>query len=481
MYTLAKANDRQKAASTLYRTGSYRLGYHLMPPVGWMNDPHAPLCFGDTIHLFYNLYPFKPHGQFPPKAWAHLITNDLVHFTYLPIAIAPENKMDYHGCASGCAVCHDNALYLVYTAKNRMLLPKETQAVAKSIDGIHFTKCNNASPVLTPHLGDNCRDPMLFKHGDAWHMLLGNQDESRKHGRIAIFTSQDLLHWTDAGIFFQAADGQGTMWECPDYQRVGETDVLFISPIHYQGRRHHTIYAKGMLSPDGLRFHSNEIHTLDDGLDFYSPACFKHPDGRTIMIAWMNTWFRPSPSIAEGWMGALTVPRALSFGEDGLLRMQPIQELESLRRATTYIERCCIDNHNALDSLHARQFELRFHIDWSASKGKLVCLKLFADKAAVDCVQLLFTPEQLVLTDEKHNQHTVLYKRINPNETDVVLYADRFSLELFINNGSTAMTNRVYPSAENDALSFTALAGSCVLTQLLFCPLMDNHVDFDLL
>ncbi len=36
----------------------YRQQYHLMPPVGWMNDPNGFVYFKGYYHLFYQFHPY---------------------------------------------------------------------------------------------------------------------------------------------------------------------------------------------------------------------------------------------------------------------------------------------------------------------------------------------------------------------------------------------------------------------------------------
>ena len=38
------------------------------------------------------------------------------------------------------------------------------------------------------------------------------------------------------------------------------------------------------------KFNYNEVYSLDDGIDFYAPQTLLTPDGRRIMIAWMQNW-----------------------------------------------------------------------------------------------------------------------------------------------------------------------------------------------
>ena len=39
-----------------------RLRFHLMPPVGWMNDPNGLCWYQGNYHVFLQYGPFDPNG-----------------------------------------------------------------------------------------------------------------------------------------------------------------------------------------------------------------------------------------------------------------------------------------------------------------------------------------------------------------------------------------------------------------------------------
>nr|AIA94447.1 Glyco_hydro_32N [uncultured Bacillus sp.] len=44
----------------------FRLNYHLMAPLGWMNDPNGLIYFRGQYHAFYQFHPYS-------KDWAQCI------------------------------------------------------------------------------------------------------------------------------------------------------------------------------------------------------------------------------------------------------------------------------------------------------------------------------------------------------------------------------------------------------------------------
>ena len=126
------------------------------------------------------------------------------------------------------------------------------------------------------------------------------------------------------------------MWECPDFFRLNGEDVLLMSPqgvkkmvIKYRNLNQ-TGYLLGQLDDNNGVFHRGEFFEIDNGHDFYATQTLLTPDGRRVMIAWMNAWDSPMYEKEDGWAGALTLPRELVI-RDGRLCQLPIKELKTLR------------------------------------------------------------------------------------------------------------------------------------------------------
>ena len=73
---LQKANDYIKKNKDKVNQ-LYRLKYHMMPPVGWMNDPNGLVFKDNQYHLFYQFYPYD--SQWGPMHWGHFKSKDLIN------------------------------------------------------------------------------------------------------------------------------------------------------------------------------------------------------------------------------------------------------------------------------------------------------------------------------------------------------------------------------------------------------------------
>ena len=66
-----------------------------------MNDPNGFSWYGGRYHLFYQYHPYDSHWG--PMHWGHAASADLLHWEYLPAAMAPDMPYDSEGCFSGSA------------------------------------------------------------------------------------------------------------------------------------------------------------------------------------------------------------------------------------------------------------------------------------------------------------------------------------------------------------------------------------------
>ena len=149
MERVEQANQALEQASKLVGE-DFRLGYHVMPPAGWMNDPNGLIYWNEEYHVFYQHYPYEP--KWGPMHWGHAKSKDLVHWEHLPIALAPSEEYDSgesggYGCWSGSAVDDNGILTLVYTGHVDGRTPMEVQCLATSTDGVTFNK-SGANPVI---------------------------------------------------------------------------------------------------------------------------------------------------------------------------------------------------------------------------------------------------------------------------------------------------------------------------------------------
>ena len=67
-----------------------KLGYHLKPEKGWVNDPNGLVFFKGYYHIFYQHCPNYEIPWQEPMHWGHARTKDFLTYEYLPVALFPD-------------------------------------------------------------------------------------------------------------------------------------------------------------------------------------------------------------------------------------------------------------------------------------------------------------------------------------------------------------------------------------------------------
>lgn len=423
----------------------YRLGYHVSAPAGWINDPNGFCYYKGYYHIFYQYHPYS--ADWGPMHWGHARSKDLVHWESLPLALAPDTKADEDGCFSGSAIVKDDVLYLIYTGHHYYNDGDpdhfwQNQNLAYSTDGINFTKYEN-NPIIASAPEDNThhfRDPKVLEKDGKYYMILGSQGKDGV-GRAITYRSDDLKDWQYLGEIAKAngLTTEGFMWECPDFFKLAGKDILLLSPqgIEAQGQKYlnlfQTGYFVGNFDYSTNTFEHGGFTELDHGHDFYATQTTLAPDGRRLVFGWMDMWESEFPEKADGWAGALTLPRELELKDDHLY-MRPVKEAVQLRTAEISAW-----NKQVTEKTLLCENEQQAEID----------LTLTTDQA----FELAFTDQdkQVKLTfDQATHTFTLLngdarYASIKPNaEFKLQIFIDTSSLEIFINDGEAVFTERFY-------------------------------------
>jgi beta-fructofuranosidase len=327
---IARATAAVEAAVPKAQADTARPIFHVTSPAQWMNDPNGPIYYKGYYHLFYQLHPFSDEGG--PKYWGHVRSRDLAKWEHLPIALWPSSELGEAEVWSGCCTINGKgepmAFYTSIAPGKPAKRHAEQWAAIGDKDLISWRK-SPANPVLSEalHAGTKIyewRDPFIFQHKHRTFMVLGGNLNETKGGEavVNIYEAEnpELTEWKYRGILFKLPDPNARTAECPNFFKLGERWVLFVSPY---GK---VQYFVGHFDSDSCRFHAQTNGLLDCGSNFYAPNTMLVPDGRRIVWGWVNGF-----KSGHGWNGCLTLPRELGLSKGGQLRQEPAPELGKLR------------------------------------------------------------------------------------------------------------------------------------------------------
>src|SRR3984885_3721035 len=174
--------------------------FHLLPAKNWMNDPNGPIFWRGKYHMFFQYNP--NYAVWGDMHWNHVVSDDMIHWRPLPIALAPTaDDDDADGCFTGSAVNDNGTPTIIYTgvksvAADRATLRdghhnfRETQLLATSKDPNLLTWEKFPKPVIEPPQDSNLtgfRDPFLFQLNAAgpWYCGIAS-GQFKKGGRVLL-------------------------------------------------------------------------------------------------------------------------------------------------------------------------------------------------------------------------------------------------------------------------------------------------------
>lgn len=305
---------------------------HLKAPGNWINDPNGFIYYHGKYHLFYQHFPYAP--VWGTMHWGHAVSEDLVHWEHLDIALFPTKEYDRNGVFSGSALEKDGRLYLYYSAVRYLETDEEdihkavgdyyetSQAMLISEDGFHFDNWGGKKQII-PVIREedianatHTRDPKVWREDGNYYMALGSTFE-KKAGRVLFYRSRDGENWEYAAQCRHAQFGR--IVECPDVFRVGETDVFMASLMYIgeagNGYEHFSVCAPAEFDRQTCELTLPErFQYVDYGMDLYAPQTNVDREGRRVMVAWM----RMPRTVEEGgkpWNGMMCLPRVVEAGD----------------------------------------------------------------------------------------------------------------------------------------------------------------------
>ncbi|MDC3412702.1 sucrose-6-phosphate hydrolase [Aquibacillus sp. 3ASR75-11] len=443
----------------------FRMHYHIMPPVGLLNDPNGFIYYKGTYHLFYQWNPFGT--EHTTKFWGHVTSQDLVNWQAQPIALAPSDWFDKDGCYSGSAIEVDGKLVIFYTGNVRDENGnRETyQCMAVSTDGVYFEKKGPIATLpagYTPHF----RDPKVWKYQDHWYMIVGAQTVN-KEGTVVLFSSTDLEKWAFlggiAGANLNGLGKFGYMWECPDLFYLDGKEVLLVSPqgLDPNGDEFNNIYQSGYfvgaLDVKQPSYTHGRFHELDRGFDFYAPQTSEDSKGRRLLVGWMGIPEENEadhPTISHNWIHAMTLPRELELVK-GKLYQLPVEELKTLRGKEVYYADVLLNTTEPLELDQVNGTVIELLIDVVDNESDIFCIEIGEkSKIVFDASKERLTFQRQQFKQSKQEERRCHLKNINK----IQLFRDVSSIEIFVNEGEAVFSSRIFDNPTDGSIRFFASA-----------------------
>lgn len=477
---LRQEREQLKKMARTVNNCPFRTRYHIMPPVGWLNDPNGLCQLRGVYHAYFQYSPLSVHGG--GGYWGHCVSKDLLHWEYKEPVLTTDTPEDAGGVYSGSALIESDRMYLFYTGNVKLSGDYDyidsgrisTQILTESDDGQHMSGkikllgMDDYPENITQHV----RDPKVWKESGKYYMVLGARARAwdaagrrSDKGGILIYDSDNREKWS---LYREIVPEQkfGYMWECPDIFSLDERRILSFCPqgLPSEPEKYQNLYQSGysvLPSPDLCNEYSSRqnngtaecawnpeetFQEWDMGFDFYAPQSFEDEEGRRILIGWAGVpdteKAHRNLSVENGWQHCLTLPTELVYHSGKIFR-RPVRELEELPWKEMYPD--AADDvsrkyHWEDQTVEIREGEIaggeREYLIGQEDNGLTI-------RVSGDRVELNFLNR-----DGKSSVcgggRTVRTGRVEEQVEDILVIIDSSIAEVFVNGGETVFTTRIY-------------------------------------
>lgn len=437
------------------------LTYHLAHPgpgTAMPGDPNCAFYWKGKYHLHYI------YANDDGFAFAHVSSDDLVHWKWHPTTLTPTKTG--HGMFSGTGFfTKDGRPAIIYHGEGS---GRNQIAIATDDTLEQWTAPMPLEPIVRPDQDGSTIanwDPDAWIDAGNYYALSGGSPGSGKPPTL--FRSPDLKTWDFLGLFLTRDMPDVRPDEdisCPNFFKLGNKDMLLCISHNLGCRYYLGEWKNERFTPD---FHARmNWH----GWDFFAPESVLTADGRRVMWAWCN--------LGHPQSGIQSLPRELSLPEDGVLRIRPLRELESLRHQE--------QRRDAVPLKSPAKAEVRHHlagmggdaieldVTFQPGTAHAFGLHLHADATGSGGFPITVEPAAKLL---RLGEKTAVPFELKPGEpARLRIFVDKNVIEVFANDRQAAVASHRPENGQHEVSLFchdgTAVASSVASWRLR--PIYDD-------
>ena len=443
-----------KHTDTAIVSNELALNFHLMHPGGdsQPGDPNLAYYLGGTCHLHYILRhswtgdpsTLRPHDGNQSFSFIHVTSPDMLNWTWQPTKLQP--SFTGHGMFSGTGfITREGRPAAIYAGLSE---PRHSHiVVAKDNRLSSWEKPYPVRPKGGPDGKDVglLGDPDCFIVGDTYYAYSAAEN-------VPLCKSTDLVNWTYVGPFLKhdlpdVAIGEDL--SCANFFPIGDKWML-LCISHPLGCRYYLGDWDAEAEQFAPEFHGRmnwrrPVQSLEEPVyrDFFAPESVLTPDGRRVMWAWLAT---ADPAINAKTVQSL--PRELSLGEDGSLRIDPLRELESLRHDPITLRDVAIgppaegsrtlSNEQHIADLDTDAFEIRISMDRVEAERNRFGFRLFAGGNS-EGLLVLMRPETGTICIGDTEAPFAVADLPKGEDVEMRIFVDKYLVEVFLNGRQAAL------------------------------------------
>ena len=420
--------------------------FHLLHPGpfgGATGDPNCAFYWKGQYHLHY-IY-FDKRGY----AFAHVSSTDLVHWKWHPTVLEP--SFTGHGMFSGTGfITKEGKPAIIYHGEG-----SDRNQIAFALDDNFDQWTKPVALNIKEASGEESKvrqwDPDCWLNGDTYYAISGGNPPH-------LMKSKDLKEWLHLGLLLHD-DMPATLGvnkdedvSCANMFKIGNKWML-LCISHSLGCRYYLgDFKDEKYLPD---FHA----LMHWGGNDWKTSCFFAPesvltkDNRRVMWAWLL-------NVPVAPQAIQSLPRELALPDDGVLRIKPLRELESLRydRKQEEVGTVKSDTVHPLAQINGNALEMS--VVFKSPAAKEAGLDVLCDQNGENGLRIAYLPETKTLRVGKVDAPFELKK---DEELALRIFIDKNLVEVFANDrlAPVATTEKYVPG--NTAIRFFSNGGDTKL------------------
>ncbi|WP_082589644.1 glycoside hydrolase family 32 protein [Agromyces sp. Soil535] len=224
---------------------------------------------------------------------------------------------------------------------------------------------------------------------------------------------------------------------------------------------------------------------LDWGRDYYATVSFSGaPDGRRVMLGWMNDWDYANDIPTGTWRSAMALPRdveLVSTPKGPRLAQQVVPEFAQLDQTDLAYTDASRPIADGAETLPVAGDVVRIDAVLRPGDAEAVGLSVLGDGESATRIAYSAASGRLFV-DRRDSGSTAFHPAFASIEDAPVVirddgtvaftvYVDRSSVEVFTADGRTTITDQVFPNAGADAIGLWADGEGASLESLTVTPL----------
>ena len=336
---------------------------------------------------------------------------------------------------------------------------------------------------VTPYYGQIARIRIVDNATGAWghltldNMVLGSEPAKPRSSE----TTVNLMVNGQAVRTTTGSNSEHLEWKAWDVSAYKGSEATIRIVDNNRGGWGH-ILADEFVASDITRPEQHDW--LDWGRDYYAAVSFSNaPDGKRIMVGWMNNWDYGQSTPTSTWRGTMALPREVQLTQTAQgprLTQKVVQEVDALKNTGAAYTASAQDIAPGTSTLPVLGDVVQVDAEFSPGTASAFGLKVLGNSTEATKVGYATSSGRVFIdrTASGNEGFHPAFASVDDVPVQLIngrlrlrLYVDRASVEVFAQDGLATLTDQVFPAAGANTLSLFSEGGTARLESLTVTPL----------